>query len=130
MKHLLVFGSLRKNSERGYNFDRFGKGTQKLIHSFWLRGFEMFSLGSYPAICPSKETKGIQVELHEVDDKAAESIERMEVGAGYTGIKVPISIPDQFAKLGHREIEATIYTWPKERLESGRYPKVESGDWQ
>ncbi len=87
----------------------------------------MYSLGSYPAVCPGNGS--IIVELHEVQEKAAERIDNMEAGAGYTGVKVPISIPDSLAPKGHREVEATIYTWPKERLESGRYQKVESGDW-
>ncbi len=121
-KYLLVFGSLRKTSKRGYNFDRFGKGTQTFITKFELDGYDMYSLSSYPAICPGKGK--IVVELHEVQDEAADLIEDMEVGAGYAGVQV---------KLGEKHgiipgETATIYTWPKERLE-GYYPKVKSGDW-
>ena len=118
MKYLLVFGSLRKNSKRGYNYDRFGKGSQKYIKDVELNDFEMYNLGSYPAICKGKGK--IKCELHEVEDTAAHSIERMEIGSGYDGMTIKTQLEDKI-------IDATIYTWPKERLT--RFPKVESGNW-
>lgn len=118
-KHLLVFGSLRQTSKRGFNFDRFGKGTQRHIKTLTLNGYDMHSLGAYPAICPGDGS--IKVELHEVEDGAAERIERMEIGAGYTGIQVPVEHEGQ-------TIQSTIYTWPKDRLVAR--PKVETGDWE
>jgi gamma-glutamylcyclotransferase (GGCT)/AIG2-like uncharacterized protein YtfP len=112
MKHILVFGSLRQHSKRGYNFDRFS--GQKFIRNIELDGFEMYDLGSFPAICRGQGK--IKAELHSVEDVAAERIERMEIGAGYKSIPIDID-----------NIKASIYIMDKERLQG--YPKVESGDW-
>lgn len=114
-KYLLVFGSLRKNSKRGYNHDRFGKGTQKYIKDVELKGYEMYNLGAYPAICEGKNN--IKCELHEVQDTAFEQINMMEIYAGYTPLKIKLD----------KKITATIYVMNKERLIN--YSKVIDGDW-
>lgn len=117
MKYMLFFGSLRKNSKRGYNFNRFG--GQTYLKDYTLNGFKMYSINDwYPAVC--REKGKIKCELHSVEDGAAKNIEGMEIGAGYTGIEIPIVHED-------KEITATIYTWPKEKLK--QYKKIESGDW-
>lgn len=113
MKNLLVFGSLRKTSKRGYNYQRFG--GQNFIKKLTLDGFEMYSLGAYPAIC--KGEGKIKCELHEVEDVAAERIERMEIGAGYTPVNINLE----------KNVTATIYTWPKDKLKG--CVKVQDGDW-
>jgi gamma-glutamylcyclotransferase (GGCT)/AIG2-like uncharacterized protein YtfP len=113
-QYMLFFGSLRKNSKRGYNFDRFGKGSQKYIKDIELSGYEMYSLTYYPAIC--KGNGKVKFELHKVDNHAAEMINGMELGAGYTPVKINVD-----------NIEATFYMMDKEKLK-GR-EKVESGDW-
>lgn len=116
MKHLLVFGSLRQNSKRGYNFNRFG--GQEYIKDIELNGFEMYNLGSYPAICEGEGK--IKCELHSVKEEAANYIERMEIGAGYTGKTIKTELNGQI-------VDATIYTWPKSRLQ--KYNRIESGNW-
>lgn len=116
MKYILVFGSLRLNSKRGYNFNRF-RG-QEYIKDIELKGYEMYSLTNYPAICEGKNN--IKCELHSVEDNSAKMIERMELGAGYSPKTVTVD-------LNGEKVDATIYTWPKERLK--QYPKVESGNW-
>ncbi len=113
-KYLLVFGSLRKNSKRGYNYNRFGEGSQKYIKDVILDGFEMFDLKYYPAIC--KGQGKIKCELHTVEDQAYTEIYHMEIGAGYSELKLPVE-----------GVEASIFVWPAERLQDK--PKVESGDW-
>ena len=113
MRYLLVFGSLRKKSKRGYNFNRFG--GQKFLRNVTLDGFEMYSLSSYPAVCRGEGK--IKCELHSVEKEAAEYIEGMEIGAGYSPEKIKLK----------NGIEATIYTWPKERLYL--FPRVANGDW-
>jgi len=114
MKHLLVFGSLRKNSKRGYNYQRCG--NQEFIKELQLDGFDMYSLGAYPAIC--KGNGKIKCELHSVDTKTFERINNMELGAGYSALNINLE----------KNLVATIYTWPEERLKNN-YKKVESGDW-
>lgn len=112
MPHLLVFGSLRKTSKRGYNYQRLG--PQRHIRDVMLEGYTLHDLGPYPAVCVGPDT--IKAELHEVDDKTHQRIRAMELGASYAEDTVQIDGTDAY-----------IYTMPKERL--ARYPKVESGDW-
>ena len=118
-QYMLFFGSLRKNSSKGYNFDRFGVGSQEYIKDIELDNFTMFSLGAYPAIC--RGVGRIKCELHKVGLLASQYIDRMEIGAGYKPIKIRI---DDIVSDG---TYATLYTMDKKALTG--YPKVESGDW-
>ena len=111
---MLFFGSLRKNSKRGYNFNRCGKQTY--IETITLDGFDMYSLGPYPAIC--KGDGKIVCELHSVDERTFLSISGMERGAGYT---------EEVLKVG--DIDASIWMMPADRLKKSGKPKVENGDW-
>lgn len=112
--NMLVFGSLREHSKRGYNFNRFG--GQKFVKAVTLNGFEMYSLGGYPTICDGDGT--IQAELHIVEDSPFQSIQRMEKGAGYVEKIVNVD-----------GVEATIFVWNKNKIEQYELPRVESGDW-
>lgn len=115
MKYMLSFGSLRKtNGEKGYNFDRFGKGTQKYIKDVVLNGWEMRDLTYYPAICKGAGT--IKCELQEVEDAAFSRIQSMEKGAGYSETELDVD-----------GVKATIFFMDAKRLQ--HYPIVESGDW-
>ncbi len=120
MKFMLFFGSLRKNSKRGYNYNSFGKDTQKYLQDYHLDGFEMYGVagGAFPAVCEGNGQ--IKTELHLVSDEAAYCIENMELGAGYTPKKVSVCYNDE-------KIDATMYVWPKERLIGKTL--VKSGDW-
>lgn len=116
--YLLVFGSLRATSPKGYNYERFGPGTQKHLKTFHLDGYEMYSLGPYPAVCEGEGV--ITVELHEVTELAARAIDMMEIGAGYTATPVKLVYAGEV-------IHPIIYTQPKESL---RYrTRVVNGDW-
>lgn len=120
-KYMLFFGSLRKNSKRGYNFDRFGTGSQKYLGDYSLEGFEMYDVGAYPTICEGDGN--IKVELHEVTDYAAQRIEMMEQGAGYTSKTMQV-------QHGGKLVEAVIYFWNKDKIEARGLKRFESGDWQ
>lgn len=114
-KHLcLFFGSLRLHSKRGYNHDRFGDGTQRYIRTLTIDGYDLYSLGAYPAICPGAGK--VVCELHEVEGRAFRGIQAMERGAGYT--EATIDLP---------EGAATIFTYDPNHLMG--CPKVASGDW-
>jgi len=117
MKYILVFGSLRRNSKRGYNFNRFG--GQTYLKNVELCGFEMYDLGAYPAICPGKGK--IQCELHSIEDGPLEAIRVMEKGAGYKEKELIV--------VNHTRnvVESSIFYMDKSRLIN--YPKVETGDW-
>lgn len=117
MHYIIVFGSLRKHSSRGYNFNRCGR--QEYIKTLKLKGFDLYDLGPYPAVCRGDGI--LTCELHEVDDATFRRIDRMEIGAGYTAVKVAV-------EHNMEKVEATIYTWPESAL-VGSYDQVESGDW-
>jgi gamma-glutamylcyclotransferase (GGCT)/AIG2-like uncharacterized protein YtfP len=114
MKHILVFGSLRKNSKRGYNFDRCGK--QVFIKQIKLQGFELYDWGAFPTVCEG--IGEITAELHSVDETTFARIERMELGAGYQERLINID-----------GIDATIFVWAKKDIIKLKLDKVESGDW-
>jgi gamma-glutamylcyclotransferase (GGCT)/AIG2-like uncharacterized protein YtfP len=118
MKHLLCFGSLRRHSKRGFNFGRFGKGTQTFIKEVKLNYFEMYAAcgGAYPTICEGNGT--IICELHEVEDEAFNRIQAMEAGANYQEKIVDID-----------GVLATIFVWSKDEIVKHQLPRIESGDW-
>lgn len=111
--HVLVYGSLRSKSSRGYNFGRLG--PQKYLRTITLEGYALHDLGAYPAVCESPKGS-VVFELHEVDDQTYERLTQMEVGASYHMKQVTLP-----------EGPATIYMMSADRLKSR--PKVESGDW-
>lgn len=114
MHHILVYGSLRKHSERGYNFNRFQ--GQEFIKKVTLDGYELYDLGPYPAL--TEGNGKVVFELHSIEDDSFKCIQYMEQGAGYTEKKVNVD-----------GIEASIFVWPKRRIEACKAPRVESGDW-
>jgi gamma-glutamylcyclotransferase (GGCT)/AIG2-like uncharacterized protein YtfP len=112
---IVVFGSLRQNSKRGYNCHRCGE--QLFVKPVTLSGYDMFDLGAYPAIAEGEGT--IQAELHLVDDKTIARIRSMEAGAGYTEKIIDID-----------GLPATIFLMSPQILkEYGEIKKYESGDW-
>lgn len=119
MCYVLFYGSFKKYSKRGYNFNRFAQyGEQIYIRDVKLKGYEMYDLGAYPAVCEGEGR--IKAELHAVTNKAFNYIEAMELGAGYSPktIKLNIDFDDE---------DAVIFLYPK-RLPNG-INKVVSGDW-
>lgn len=80
-KYLFVYGSLRKESERGYNFNRFG--GQVFDCYFILNGYKMIDLGAYPAIVEGDENDKVSGEIHCVMGECYDKIKSMELGAGY-----------------------------------------------
>ncbi len=115
MKYILVFGSLRQNSKRGYNFNRFG--GQTYIKDFELPCFKMYDLKYYPAICLTDDKNDkIKCELHSIEDEAFKCVQRMEAGAGYKELKISD---------GNKE--CSIFCMDKDQLKD--YPEVKNGDW-
>lgn len=111
---ILSFGSLRKTSSKGYNFDRFGKGSQKYIKDVWLDGWDMFSLINYPAI--AKGAGKIKCELQEVSKDAYEKICGMERSAGYQETQIDVD-----------GIKATLFYMDAKDLQGRNL--VTGGDW-
>jgi len=113
-KKIAVYGSLRKGE---YNYDRFQEyypGHIKYIGTEVIKGFDLFSLGSYPGVKKSDNPEqSLVIDVLEVSDSCYSSISAMEHGAGYDSVDVTIN----------GEV-CTIY----EYMGNKRTP-IESGDW-
>lgn len=110
-KYALFYGSLKKDH---YNFNRFG--GQTFVKEVELDGYELFNLGSYPAILEGKGK--IIAELHEVTPEAFASIRRMEIGAGYSEKQKEID--------GEK---ASLFVFSESRIRNA-FPKIEDGNWR
>lgn len=117
MFYCLFYGSLRKYSKRGYNFNRFAHvaGEQIYIKDIILDGYELFDLGAYPAATKGKGQ--IKAELHSVSSAYYTLLANMEINSGYQ---------ESFIDLGDG-IVASLFTMPKEILV--KMKRVTSGDW-
>lgn len=80
----LFYGSLRKGE---YNYNAFVRqfGEENFVYkgTKTIKGFELYSLGSYPVIVPNPNSE-IVVDEFELSKEAHESVRMMELGAGYT----------------------------------------------
>src|SRR4051794_11180989 len=122
MKYALFYGSLKRhagaNGEAGFNFDRFGRGTQKYLKTVKLGGYNLYDLKWYPGLTKGKGA--VLAELHEVEDRAFEGIQQMEFSANYSEEKVK-NIPD------FDNIEASIFFY-EGNLEGK--PLIKDGIWK
>ena len=116
MRNICVYGSLRKGC---YNFDRFcGYYPGEIIYKETTTidaNYALFSLGSYPALVKSEEKNNITVDILEVSERAFEALNRMEVGAGYSPVKININ-----------GVECTVWIY---NYKAHPNAKVESGNW-
>lgn len=94
--YIAVYGSLRKN-----NFNHRTEWFKKaqFIKKMSLNGFEMYDIGFYPIIVPTKNrNKTVEVEIYEVPNFIFMSIKRMEINAGYNVMDINVA-PNINAKL-------------------------------
>lgn len=77
------YGSLRKGM---YNYDRFlrmfGKESMKFLETVEVSGFSLKDLSFYPAAV-KEEGSRIVVDLFEVSKQCYQTVQHMELGAGY-----------------------------------------------
>ena len=115
-KKVAFYGSLRKGH---YNYDRFKQqyGNEfNYIKTTNISGFNLFDLGSYPGLKAARNNENkVIVDIFELSEKAFDSVERMEHGAGYSTIKV---VDDETGE----KVYCYLYEYPCNNL-------VESGDW-
>jgi len=112
-KKLLVYGSLREGE---YNYERFNCKTVKT--GIPLEGFILVDRGPYPYAVPKDKgykNTTIIVDIIDVDERTAKSIEYMEIAAGYRKINVT---------LDGENYPMYVYNYYPD---GG--PVVESGDW-
>lgn len=114
MMRIAVYGSLRAGLQ---NFDYF-MSEAKFVGTERIKGFDMYSLGSYP--CISKGRGSVVFEVYDVDDDTAIRIAQMERGAGY-------EIDTTETTWG----EAIIFIYPDRLLNQYRISNlVLHGDWK
>jgi gamma-glutamylcyclotransferase (GGCT)/AIG2-like uncharacterized protein YtfP len=104
------FGTLRKG---GRWWEVYKEGL-KYIKTVKIDGFKMFDVGSYPAVIRGEGS--IVAEVFDVEEATGRSIDRMEIGAGYSIGKVDID--------GE---ECSIYLQEPEQVEGLKH--IESGDY-
>lgn len=112
---VLVYGSLRKDE---YNYNRFLQyypDEINYIKTLTIEGFDLYSLGPYPAIV--KGEGSLVVDLLDVSPEVKESFDGMELGAGYEIQQVEVD---------NELVDIYVYVNPQ-RLNNNR--KVQSGDW-
>lgn len=119
MYNCLFYGSLRQGE---YNHSYFNKGDFYFLQTVELQGYKLYSLGSYPGVKESdNNTDTIICDVVVIEDKPTfESIDRMELGAGYSRKLVDV-------KLDTGElIKCVIYIYEDRVKEEWL---VEGGDW-
>lgn len=143
IKFRLVYGSLRKGE---YNFKgfqtTFGEDSVMKVGETTLKGWKLYSLGSYPTIVPLSEDDNqddfppIKLDLLALSEDAAYSIDRMESGAGYLEEVLSISIDDltevsdSLRDLhSHPDLHITTRLYFMEEVPYYAGPLIESGDW-
>ncbi|MEQ1586148.1 MAG: gamma-glutamylcyclotransferase family protein [Cyclobacteriaceae bacterium] len=106
------YGSLR----RGMRYYEEFKYGLKYHHSFWLKGYNLYSLGPYPcAVKSDNPNNKILVEVMKLDDpKVEKKIVRIEMDAGYYYTDILIQ---------NKPVGIFLY----ER--AANYPQVHHGDW-
>ncbi|NJN42588.1 MAG: gamma-glutamylcyclotransferase [Flammeovirgaceae bacterium] len=103
------YGSLRIGM---YNYLRY-RNALHYEYSQWLPGYELFSLGDYPAACPANPNQSIIVEFFSINDiETRSSIHDLEIEAGYF-----------YKEINHRHRKVGIYLMNKKAnsriIESG-----------
>lgn len=80
----VFYGSLRKPM---YNYNKlrmlYGLDSMQYIKTTPTCGYEMYTLGSYPAIKESSQDRTIIVDLFKVNEEAYKYIQEMETGADF-----------------------------------------------
>lgn len=118
---IFTYGTLRSSE---YNFARANgwiRGEQlKVVGQGALRGFDLHTLGPYPAITPGQGT--VTGELMTCPLKLFDYIDRMERGAGYTAQQVEVVLEDGRTM----PAVAWVYEFPDELTEK---TLIKSGDW-
>jgi gamma-glutamylcyclotransferase (GGCT)/AIG2-like uncharacterized protein YtfP len=118
--YILTYGSLRKGE---YNYDYFKlyyKKDFEYITTLTLKGYDLYSLGAYPAIKISKNPNTLlTVDLIKLSEEAKRVIDNMEFGAGYSAITKIIEFND-------KTFPCTLYVYD-ENISKNRL--ISSGDW-
>lgn len=115
-ERIWVYGSLRKGEYNNYilnKADYLGYGL--------IRGFKLFSLGSFPFVYRTYDNEDIVVvEGYDVDLDTAKDISDMELSAGYNKVNVDIEVLEGGVTAGN--------VWEVDRIYMN-YGEVKGGNW-
>ena len=91
MYNCLFYGSLRKGE---YNHSYFNKGEFEFLQTVKLKGYKLYSLGSYPGIKESNSLEDTVVcDVVIINNSLVmNGIDRMELGAGYSRKIVDVTL--------------------------------------
>lgn len=115
-----VYGSLKKGFGNHFLLEK-----SRFVDTLSLSGYDMYSLGRFPAIVRGSGT--ITVELYDVDCETLERLDRLE---GFSGIA------SRYNAYNREEIDtpygkAFIYIYANEQRLGGRvFGLVTSGNWE
>lgn len=123
-----VYGSLRPGM---YNFQRFTyhyENEIKHLKTITLPSFNLFDLPfGYPAIKKSEnENDKVVFDILEVSENCYKDINRMEIGAGYELLKIPIKEIKDLKNDNLKHEFITVYLYTREVL---AIKKIKNGDY-
>lgn len=77
------YGSLRKGEYNYMHLLKFQEGVVYKVTTT-IPGYKLYSLGAYPAIRPSGDSRPLTIDIFEItNNKVKSRIDGMEIGAGY-----------------------------------------------
>jgi len=121
---VFVYGTLRKEERNSYLLK--DAVFERLLQ---LKGFEMYSLGSYPFILPSSSEKIIIAESYLVDEIILEKLDLLEeyFGEGHPDNRYDrIDVRDELGRSGSIYVFSPL-KWPSYKTKAKLLP---SGDWK
>ena len=114
-KVIITYGTLRKEGVLYKSF--LGEKKSRYLWGGKIKGFDLYDLGSYPAVI--KGNGEVVIEVFEVSEEIFKAIERMEKSSGYSQKEVIVN-----------KIKGTIWFFDKEILKRyRRAKKIEHGDY-
>lgn len=84
-----VYGSLRKGE---YNYDHFKRSFPDMEYTgtHTIRGYNLYSLGSYPAVTVMDGDKELIIDTFNVSENCFSRMNGMEIGAGYSQHEITV----------------------------------------
>lgn len=112
-RYIYVYGSLRAGEYNFNSFKNIFKDEIKVIKkNFPIKGFKLYSLGSYPGIKIAEDNHSIICDVLKVSERCFRAIDKMELSSNYYRLGIN---------------EASIYIY-KGNVEEDKF--IKDGDWK
>ena len=123
MKKIAVYGSLRQGQYNNLRFQQmYGHESFNHVRTTVFKGYDLYSLGPYPAAIPGKGE--LVVDIFEVSDDLFERLDAMERSADYFPVELFLRNGDE-----HEFINIWLYQPKGHSFLRENAPIVRSGDW-